>query len=335
MRPIMDLRDAKNNERKKSLKMLSDNEEHCMRMNILAKNNSNKLVFIHDRHSRHRRRILTDVIDELERTDEFIRLSTGSLFSPEEAALLEQQARLKEQRKKQQQPKNTLLAESQELKNSLRISPRLTKSLTDLNASSLSLPGQFKSKKFNFQNPRKQQDDELVSASIGKFLDKRNKVSYKINRNEMRLIECKHSAFRSIEAAQKRYMPGNLDPNDSDFQFMDDDAYGRYVSLCEQRDSIPEMSKRHVEELKKRDPVFARRYTEFVNLRAKYRAPRVDLTERVYLPPMPKLVLSRNKERYIKEMSYQQRVNLPMMKMHDAIERSKNFMRSIEVYNML
>ncbi len=320
--------------------MLSRNEEHCTRMNKLATNNKDKLVFVYNRHSRQSRRMLTDVIDQLERTDDMIRLSTGSLFSPEEAFYLNQQLIAKENKKRQNREKKSTLVEFQEVTNSLT-TPRLTKSMTEINLNTLRRQHQNNPTSSLYNS----KTDEIINASIDKFMDKDNKVSYKINRNEMKLIECKHSAFRAIEDMHKRYdtrykndvfhelrIFGNIEL-DRNFEFNDEEVYKRYVGLCEVRDSIPETGKKRIEALKKRDPVFARRFGEYVSLRTKYRAPRFEPHNSVYLPPVPKLTLTKNKERFIKEMSYHHKVNLPMLKMQRVIERSKEFMRNIDQTN--
>jgi hypothetical protein len=185
-------------------------------------------------------------------------------------------------------------------------------------------------------------DADLVNTSLSKFVDQRNRVNYKATQNDMRLIECKNSAFQEIAANRRRYATGHRDINDDgdlfeieeitggEFRFREREDYDRYLELCEQRDSIPELPKTRIAELRSKDPVFAKRYRDYLTHRAKYRAPRFEKQVNQHLPPVQRANLSRYSSRYLKEMSQHKKVNLPMLRMHSAIEKTHVFMEQFK-----
>ena len=90
---------------------------------------------------------------------------------------------------------------------------------------------------------------------------------------------------------------------DKESLFEDKNLYQVYLDLCAQRDNVPERSASRIEALKKKDPVFAKRYKQFLTAKNCNKAPNFDLNDYLIPVTMPKSALLRKKDQIIKEVN--------------------------------
>lgn len=114
------------------------------------------------------------------------------------------------------------------------------------------------------------------------------------------------------------------------FEFKDEKKYKYYLKLCELRDSTIVVPKEKIKELKKRDPIFAKRYKEFLKFKDKYRAPQFDPEDHYRLPPIPRLFLERQKEMIVKEKDAQAAPKLPKVDMKPLFDKCQQFLNQFE-----
>lgn len=117
----------------------------------------------------------------------------------------------------------------------------------------------------------------------------------------------------------------------SDFVFEDKELYKTYVDLCTKRDSIPECSAIKIEELKKQDPVFSKRYRQYIFAKSCNRAPQFDTKDFFVRPIIPKYTLQKKKQEIINENinNLNRSKKLFEIEMNMIREKTQEFLRNI------
>jgi hypothetical protein len=85
--------------------------------------------------------------------------------------------------------------------------------------------------------------------------------------------------------------------------FEDEKLKNIYIDLCNQRDSIPQYTRKHIELLKQIDPVFAKRHKQYVSAVISNRAPIFSYNDHSFNFTYPKRTIIRQKEGIIKLLS--------------------------------
>jgi hypothetical protein len=98
---------------------------------------------------------------------------------------------------------------------------------------------------------------------------------------------------------QLKKMKENGEVNYEDFEFRDQELYNIYVELCNIRDNIPAISENKIEELKKNDRVFSKRYKQLNYARVANKAPKFDVQDNQIPTYVPKMILKRKQDEMI------------------------------------
>jgi hypothetical protein len=98
---------------------------------------------------------------------------------------------------------------------------------------------------------------------------------------------------------QLKKMEENGEVKYEDFEFRDRDLYKIYVELCNIRDSIPAISEKKIEQLKKNDRVFSKRYNQLNYARVANKAPKFDNRDNEIPTYVPKMLLKRKQDEII------------------------------------
>ena len=119
--------------------------------------------------------------------------------------------------------------------------------------------------------------------------------------------------------------------NFSHFTFQDRPTYKIYLQLCDKRDSIPPCSPERIETLKKTDPVFTKRYRQFVfGTACGNKAVRYDSTDTLIPPFVPKFTIEKKKGEIIQK-NKNKRIDKKLKAENELIrEKTKHFFDSIE-----
>lgn len=84
------------------------------------------------------------------------------------------------------------------------------------------------------------------------------------------------------------------------FVFEDRNLYRTYLDICRERDEVPHSQPQRIEILKKRDPIFAKRYKQFLSAKTCNKAPKFDMKDFTLPSKLPKSTLKREREKMIK-----------------------------------
>ena len=174
-------------------------------------------------------------------------------------------------------------------------------------------------------------DDATYNSYAKKFIDSSNKVVYSFKLND----ELKDKIPKEIKPKKKgitssyviykekdlvewnKYarvqIPKRLELEkelDEKFEFTDIEKYKIYLGLCETRDNFEKIPKSKIERNKKLDPVFTKRYRQFIFAKSCNKAPEFDHRDNSIKPCFNKNMIKIQREKIIddkpikKEKSY-------------------------------
>lgn len=120
-------------------------------------------------------------------------------------------------------------------------------------------------------------------------------VKFNYNNTDPELVK------RKVKSASEINKSNDLEDDSLEvFVFNDRKLYDNYLELCFERDQVPRSLPQRVEILKKRDPVFAKRYKQFLSAKLCNRAPKFDDKDNIFQVKLPKLTIEREKQKFIK-----------------------------------
>jgi hypothetical protein len=204
------------------------------------------------------------------------------------------------------------------------------------------------------------------SDFIQKFIDTSKKeeisraMSSNLNKGLMKTVKPKHKVFAETEKIKKmnasmllfkekdvvewnKYAAPNskqikdYDPNtfsSSDFTFQDEDLYKIYVDLCSNRDAIPPLDENKINNLKKSDPVFNKRYSTWFLSATLNKPPKFEIKDYKISHFVPKYALEKTKKDIIsRNFANNDMRNLYRSQVASALARSKEFLDTISSFN--
>ena len=116
------------------------------------------------------------------------------------------------------------------------------------------------------------------------------------------------------------------------YVFEEKRLYDNYLNLCQERDKIPRSLPQRIDVLKKRDPIFAKRYRQFLSAKTCNKAPKFDPRDNLLPMKLPKLTIQREKEKIIKLVQKKpyQKPDYFKIELERINERVKTFVKDFD-----
>ena len=175
------------------------------------------------------------------------------------------------------------------------------------------------------------------------FLNNNGAMKTILSRNDLNVkqvskISSDYVAFREKDVVEwNKYIvnkakgKSEYNPSTREFVFHDKEMYKLYKELCFKRDSIPPIQDTRIESLRKIDPVFTKRYRQYVYARdCGNKAVRFDMRDTFIPPFVPKFTIIKKQHAIIEENSNKKNVSKrPNMEMELLREKTKMFVNSL------
>jgi hypothetical protein len=167
------------------------------------------------------------------------------------------------------------------------------------------------------------EQEKQIRPLLSKYIDNKNPAVY--TQKDLLQIKCKNEQLLKLSSSKFRELK---------FEFEDEQMYRIYVDLCQKRDSIPPLSKETVQNLMDRDPIFKKRYREYLQFRAKYKAPNFELKDNYFMPSISRAEIDTQIQHMEKQNPDGFNVNsapnkLPNLNIDHVLEKAKKFLNDI------
>jgi hypothetical protein len=227
------------------------------------------------------------------------------------------------------------------------------KEKSDLNRHHRSTTSTISRVSSEYFSDKKSQHEDYDLRSVERFIDKENRIVYKRKDNEpMRPILPRNKSIINPHANKiasqyvtykekdvvewnkylyrRRKSFGDVDV--SRFVFNDEEMYAFYVSLCEKRDSIPELPREKIEECKRNDPIFSKRHRQYEAAKFTNKAPLFDAKDYFIPRFIPKFTIQKRKQEIIRKNQMSRgNTNNFRKEMESLAQRTKSFIEKINI----
>lgn len=300
-------------ELKERSKTLSKNEANCVRLNRVMKRNLDDQINQFNKDLKFSNYLIKESQKMIVNIQKDIQISTGSAFNDA----------------KPDQSNTT--TNTGKLSESFRFIPMAKQSniMASLNRSSTAL-------------------DLKSKLNLEKYIDPNNRVEYKAQSmgGSMKSIPGRcHTAGPTVKGNMSlkqedlvewnKYLLKNrmhFGHHESDFVFHDKNIYKAYLELCETRDSIPNLTQEKIEKSVKKDPIFMKRYRQYLYAKSCNKAPKFDINDYLISPFFPKYTMEKQKQAIIREKNTKLKsVKIYQLEMDLVNQRAKNFIKEIEI----
>lgn len=196
-------------------------------------------------------------------------------------------------------------------------------------------------------------NDSVYKESVKKFIDTSNKVVYTHKLNDEfkgKVLKEKKSKKTGITNSYVTFKEKDLVEwnkysqiqipkkimdeieRDENYEFKDHEKYRIYLELCETRDSLIKIPESKIQNNKKLDPIFTKRYKQFVFAKSCNRAPEFDQKDTVIKPFCHKNLIKKQMEKIINaKLPNVEKRHFFKDEFLKNVERVKNFSKEFEI----